>query len=1334
MMREVEVDRGETKFLSVRETARRLDVHENTVRNWARDGILLTARIPGSRFHRFDARDVERLRQQRGAVVSSIELERRTIGPELVDATQLSVWATTQDAHHRFPELMRRLLASTPGITNLSIRSGEGVSAPGWDGQAESVGTAYLPNGSLRFEFGVGSQPKAKADKDYKKRRDHPRGFVPGDVSFVFVTPRRWSGAAAWVKARRAEGVFADVRVLDADDLEGWLQATPAVHHWISELLGRRPRDAETLERWWARFQAQTDPALPAALFLGGRDQQREQLAELLTRPPSVITVQAAWRNEAIAFVCTTIKIMEREASRSVQPPLLVSSADIWDRVVAQSGRMTLLPLFETPDVAAALQRGHHVILPIGREQIARGSSINLLDHPPDREGASEALAAAGVGSDRASELAALARRSMPSLFRTLARDPRMARPPWSHLPAAAILAPLVLAGAWTTSQADTEIVSRMADEPWPVIEQTLRQWASTDDPPFVRSDTQWHLASPEEAFLVLRNVLTSSVFERWRQLAVEVLLEVDPALALPPEDRPMAAVKGVARGHSAVLRRGLAEGIALVGSIGDERLGDGISGADNAGRVVHEITSRASNDRSGQVWRSLADVLPLLAEAAPWGFLDAVRDDLDRDQPLLASMFQDAEQGSWLSSSSPHTGLLWAIETLCWSPEYLLDASRALARLAAIDPGGRLSNRPLHSLHSVLAGWIRHTAASLDLKVRAVEQVCREVPEVGWRLVLALWPSNHTVLSPPAVPRFHDWKPESQGILISEWINYIGHLVRLAIDLAGTNPERWAELVEHLDTVPPAESARLLSALEAFADPETLNPQQRLLLWERLHRELASHQRSATTNSATDDSPLSILQAIADRLEPTTIVERFGYLFDWRPTLPEVDSDDPAAYDARLHELRTQAVNDALNTASTEGLRTLAERSPVPSQLGLIVGAVATEDLTRELLTWLDSENLQLGEVARSWASRKLRDNGVAWLFETLALPESTPRSRRDALALRVPPTSEYWDALAQVDPELLDAYWEAAHPWPVSTEDAARAAQELLRHGRAWATVDLLATSLHRPDGPSSVTPALVEEVLDAALASDPNTEGRVQSLGYEIGLLLDHLQAQGTDIEKLAHYEFLFFQLIEDHRQPRALYETLGRNPALFVDLVSRVYRGKNEPRRQLSEQEQALAHHAWRVLHHWHVLPGQQADETVDDKHLKQWVRHARLAFADIDRADIGDEQIGQILGTSPPGMDSIWPAEPVRDILETIGSPSIETGIHVGAMNQQGMTIRGMYEGGPQERVLAARYRLWAKQTADSWPRTSRVLSGLAESYERRAQHQDARAEVRADTE
>src|SRR5438093_1015782 len=99
----------EPKLLNVRETAKRLSVHENTVRNWARTGALPTARVPGSRFHRFDERDVERLRRERGATVSSVASDRRTIGPELVDATQLSQWAATRAAQQLFPELVRRL-------------------------------------------------------------------------------------------------------------------------------------------------------------------------------------------------------------------------------------------------------------------------------------------------------------------------------------------------------------------------------------------------------------------------------------------------------------------------------------------------------------------------------------------------------------------------------------------------------------------------------------------------------------------------------------------------------------------------------------------------------------------------------------------------------------------------------------------------------------------------------------------------------------------------------------------------------------------------------------------------------------------------------------------------------------------------------------------------------------------------------------------------------------------------------------------------------------------------------------------------------------------------
>jgi hypothetical protein len=52
------------ELLNVRDTARALGVHENTVRNWEERGILRAVRLPGSGYRRFDVQDVERLRAE----------------------------------------------------------------------------------------------------------------------------------------------------------------------------------------------------------------------------------------------------------------------------------------------------------------------------------------------------------------------------------------------------------------------------------------------------------------------------------------------------------------------------------------------------------------------------------------------------------------------------------------------------------------------------------------------------------------------------------------------------------------------------------------------------------------------------------------------------------------------------------------------------------------------------------------------------------------------------------------------------------------------------------------------------------------------------------------------------------------------------------------------------------------------------------------------------------------------------------------------------------------------------------------------------------------------
>jgi hypothetical protein len=1283
---------------------------------------------------------VELLRRQRGEVVSTIEVERRTIGPELVDASELALWArsASRDAQSAFPELMRRLLASTPGVTNISVRAGDGVALPGWDGQAKSFGARFLPDGELRFEFGVNQQPRAKADHDYENRRSTA---LAEDLTFVFATPRRWRDASSWAEERRRDNIFNDVRVLDADDLEGWLQAAPVVHYWISERLGRRPQDAETLERWWTRFREQAQPELPSSLFIAGRDVARDKLVQFVDKPPEAIVIQSAWRDDAIAFIAATLEWLEQNRGDAIEP-LVVKSAEVWDRLTATSTSVVLIPLFEDPAIEAAVRRGHQVIVPVGPNETVRGTKLEL--DPPHRDLARQSLESAGLSFERAYELSARARRNMPSLVRELARNPRLRDPDWAQPDAARILAPLVLIGSWsteqhedplTTSYEDLTVVSKMVGESWDVIERALKHWLRRDDRPFIRTgDTQWHLASPEEAFLSLHTQLTSQDLRRWRRLAPQVLLELNPLLELDPDEQYMAGVRGIQRSYSSVLRRGIADGVALVGSLGSQSLGDSSSGEDEARRVVGTILAAAQGDETGRTWRSLSDVLPLLAEAAPYAFLDAVADDLASQSPLLRTMFQDGDRSSWLSSSSPHTGLLWALETLCWSGEYLGPASMALGRLQTVDPGGRLGNRPLSSLQAVFPGWIRHTSASLSDKVAAIEQICQRAPDVGWKLVLNIWPSQHAAVMPPHSPKHSDWTPNSRNVSVAEWVEYIGHLVLLAIAMAGKDAGRWGELARHIAPLPSDARDRVIEALEALALNHDFRESEQLDLWEQLHAEVARHRQFKDAEWAMDEQTVARLDAVAKRLEPEQNVERFAYLFGWRPDLPEVDRHDFAAQEQRLHELRIDAVRKTIDIAGINGLRALATRAPVTHFLGWVIGEVAPEEMTPELATWLDSDDPDLQRAAANWTRQRTSSaHGLEWFRRVLTTTELEPESRRRVLVLNMPAQSQFWDALVDADPELAEEYWRTVHLIRVPPEDVARAIAELLARDRPWVAIDLIAGELHHPDSEvRAFTQEHVERVLDAAMRS-PTTDATSQTLGYEIGVALDFLEASGADVGKLASYEFVFFRLIEQHREPRALFRELAANPETYVDLVSRVYRGKNEAERQSDEKAVALAHQAWWVLAHWRGIPGLDSAGVINEEYLSSWVTRARLAFAETDRADIGDEQIGQVLSNSPLGRDGIWPDEPVRNIIEPTANKNIESGLILGRMNSRGTTSRGIFDGGEQERALSAQYRDWSRATASTWPRTSRLLRLLADSYERQARHEDARAEIDADT-
>ena len=189
-------------------------------------------------------------------------------------------------------------------------------------------------------------------------------------------------------------------------------------------------------------------------------------------------------------------------------------------------------------------------------------------------------------------------------------------------------------------------------------------------------------------------------------------------------------------------------------------------------------------------------------------------------------------------------------------------------------------------------------------------------------------------------------------------------------------------------------------------------------------------------------------------------------------------------------------------------------------------------------------------------------------------------------------------------------------------------------------------------------------------------------------------------------------------EWRRQP-ALHREVLRHPSVFADFISWVFkRADGQVDSDVDEDTRGKrAHAALQILWGLRGLPGRGDDGSVDVEILGEWISECRRLCRERDREIIGDQQIGQILANAPVGSDGVWPCEPVRDLLDAFGSPHIGEGFIIGKFNLRGVTSRGAFDGGGQERSLADRYRADAARIASSWPFTAQLLRKLADGYE-----------------
>ena len=1108
----------------------------------------------------------------------------------------------------------------------------------------------------------------------------------------------------------------------------------PVLDQLAAEQFGRDPRDVRP-DAWWDQWISQTRVVLPRGFLLAGRDGVITEIRDALDQAPQPITVVGSSREEALAIVCASFFGDGDEIGELRARAAIVSASGAWDRLVDTDNALVLIPDFDDADIASAVRKGHHVVVPLGRD--ARSGEGHIVIPLLDRATAAEAILdeAAGINRDLANRYARHGRRNLLSLRRTLAVNPRFAKPPWSEGEQGRRLAPLVLAGSWSDDvEGDRTAIETLTGRPYADVEGDLADWAAQDDTPVIRTGQSWRIVSKDDAWDLVSVLITRTTLTRFHDVAAQVLEEHDPALDLPVERRFMANVVGEPRTWSPRLRAGIADTAAFLGGyVADQRLSDGATGEQHAQRVVRVVTEHANADPTGRAWQSLADVLPLLAESAPDAFLDAAEVGLGGNPPLLRSLFLDAELGPTFGTSSPHFRLVWALEALAWSSAHMSRATGALARLAEIDPApdANVHPRPAGSLANVFNLYGPQTSLPLARRLDVLDGLRDRSPAAAWGLLRAILPTRLAISSPSYHPRWRTWAlvpPET--MTWAEFFAGVSQVMTRVIDDVGKGPGRWLDLVAHVDTLPAADRDRLLADFGAL-DPDSLGDRGRRDMWRALVDLGAQHRQYPDADWAMPGDVVARVEAVAARFAPTSAVELAVNLFDHRSHLPGADPLGPE-YDGLLRTARQDAVRAVLAAEGISGLRRLGVAATLPVQVGWAAAEVCGDDLGDDLLPLLGTDGSD-GSVAHGYAGGRIEADGLDWLVRQLQRwPGGDSVPQQVGLLLAVTRPSEALIVIVGgLHPDVQEAFWRRVNTFFVDPAARPVVARTLMERRRPWGAIDLLVAMLHAVGGAVQPQVDLVESVLISAATGPADDSPGASSLSWEVGQLLDYLERSDSEIGFRGRLEFLYAYVLQHTRPARALNQALATDPALFAEVLSYVYLPEGEDPSQVPPERSARAMLGYTVLREWHTPPGVRPDRTVDADALRNWVTEARRLLADSGRSTPGDLAIGRALAYVPPGSDGIWPAEVVRDLIRDLRSPEIEAGLHNGRF-ERGMTFRSLDDGGAQERGLAAQHRGWADRVSDRWPSTGALLRQIADHFDEWARRHDDQSEQFAD--
>lgn len=799
---------------------------------------------------------------------------------------------------------------------------------------------------------------------------------------------------------------------------------------------------------------------------------------------------------------------------------------------------------------------------------------------------------------------------------------------------------------------------------------------------------------------------------EKFKQFSVRVLSEVDPDVSLTSEQRQKRFFARERKRHSSALRKSVAEGLNMISHSADKLT---LCSPDTVNTVVVLTVREILEANDGNTWGSINNELPQVAEAAPGEFLKQTEKALKLDPNPFSELFGKEDSGMF--GRNYLSGMLWALETLAWYPDYFMHSTICLAGIAAIDPGGNWNNRPMNSLTTILLPWMAQTLVETDERQAAVNTICKEQPDVGWQLLLSLLPNAHSTSSGSHKP---DWlnlpSDEEQRTKINKsyWPETL-HYASLALEFAKKDYGKLLLLLKDIDDLPGKAFDSMIDYLSSDSIRE-LDEMKRFLVWDILTTVVLKHKKFPDADWRMHDSYIEKLESVADQIKPASTRSRYKRYFVNEDHELYDHNGDWAEQRQALQGIRNEGIGLLLDEEGLAGVLDFSNEVKHERTVGYSLGFVLPLEQDADLLpSFLESKEIDQSQLIDGFINARHLSKGWGWI-DNLDFEGWTKSAIAEFFA-DLPFVKEAWTRAESLLGDDASLYWlKHYHHIPSAEGCYDYVADKFMEHGRPLAAIEVCFWKLHYKE---KVSWQLACDALDAAVnAKDDNYRFDQHRITEVIRAIQSEADA---DLSRVEGIEWSYLQLIENGHRIRPIFQErkLAREPSYFCNAIQILYRpeGTSKPTEESDAKTERLTSNVWHLFHNWKTPPGLLPNGDYSKKALNSWLEVALKECESSGHLEVAKLKIGEVLYYCPPEPDdSLWIVKAAAEVLNLAESETMRNGFRTEIFNSRGVVT--VDPSGIQEFELAKKWHDGAKALRLSgYPRFALTLKQLGDSYE-----------------